>query len=184
MMLLWMFSENTTLSRDASRMVHNMLTLTFRDFESRPYAKFFREIVDHGIAPRKIYNAILAAMVEGVETRGGDDRVYGKVIGCATQLRLEDTISLSCHTERAILWYSLAAGRRELCTVKIKPEVSARHKLHHDDQCMMALCVYLWYVLRRICDTLLRIMQVKYLVGKPAVKTSHHTSRSSGYTQS
>lgn len=145
MMFLWMFARNPVLAREASGTLLLMLGLTFRDHGNRPYSKFFGEIVDHGIAPQDIYRAILYDMVDDVDAHGcvPNDN-YDKMIAYASQFRLEDTITLNCHTEHALLWYSLAAGRRELCSGKIDLEIPEEQKFHHDNLCVTELCSYLW----------------------------------------
>lgn len=84
-------------------------------------------------------------MVEDVDARGsmpGD--FYGTAVAYASQFRLEGTISLNCDTEHALLWYSLSAGRRELCSAMIGREVTEQEKLHHESKCVTKLCSYLW----------------------------------------
>lgn len=46
MMFLWLSARNRDSSRGASTILLPMLTLIFHNFETRPYSKFFREIVD------------------------------------------------------------------------------------------------------------------------------------------
>lgn len=144
-MFLWLYDGDTVVQQRASFILMFLLKASFPDFESRSYSQFFQEIVDHGIPSRDVYSAILLDLVgeEDFSTSLHRDR-YGTLVTYASKLRLEDDIPLNSHIEHALLWYSLSAGRKELCSMERNVEYTKTQKYAHDNECIVELCAYLW----------------------------------------
>lgn len=110
---------------------------------SAPYDVFFKEVTSGCITAVELYKTVANDLRQDGPFHPLEEfEVFDSLIKCAMQLRAEDTITISTPTERAMLWYTLAAGRRQLCSTMT--ELGPAEKAEHDEARLTHLCIYLW----------------------------------------